>query len=81
MRFSSLQRKEVIELEKGTFLGFVQDAVIDIENGRIEKLHVGEIQRSFFSDTKGKGIQKLAYGEVMTVGKDIILVRRKHPEK
>ncbi|WP_153731212.1 PRC-barrel domain-containing protein [Sporosarcina obsidiansis] len=81
MRFSSLQKKEVIELKKGSFLGFVQDATIDIDNGKIEKLHIGEIQRSFFSDGKSKGVQKVGYEDVMTIGKDIILVQKKHPNQ
>ena len=79
MRFSSLQKKEVIELKKGSFLGFVQDATIDIESGKIAKLHIGEIQRSFFSDAKSKGVEKIGYEDVMTIGKDIILVQKKHP--
>lgn len=77
MRFSSVQKKEVIELKRGSFLGFVQDATIDITTGKIEKLHIGEIERSFFSDNKTKGIQKISYAEVMTIGKDIILIHNK----
>ncbi|WP_158232437.1 PRC-barrel domain-containing protein [Sporosarcina sp. P13] len=77
MRFSSLQKKEVIELKKGSFLGFVQDATIDIDKGRIEKLHIGEIERSFFSESKSKGVRKVGYQDVMTIGKDIILIQNK----
>ncbi|GKV64268.1 MULTISPECIES: PRC-barrel domain-containing protein [Sporosarcina] len=78
MRFSSLQKKEVIEIKKGSFLGFVQDATIDITSGKIDKLHIGEIQRSFFSDSKSKGVQKVGYADVKTIGKDIVLVQKKH---
>ncbi|ARD49226.1 hypothetical protein SporoP37_14245 [Sporosarcina sp. P37] len=77
MRFSSLQKKEVIELKKGSFLGFVQDATIDIKNGRIAQLHIGELERSFFSEGKSKGVQKVSYEDVMTIGKDIILIQNK----
>ena len=31
MRFSEIQKKEVIDVKKGAFLGFVQDATIDTE--------------------------------------------------
>ncbi|WP_301107065.1 PRC-barrel domain-containing protein [Sporosarcina sp.] len=78
MRFSSLQKKEVIEIKKGSFLGFVQDATIDVTGGKIDKLHIGEIQRSFFSDAKSKGVQKVGYADVKTIGKDIVLVQNKH---
>ena len=30
MRFSEIQKKEVIDATKGSFLGFVQDATIDM---------------------------------------------------
>lgn len=40
MRFSEIQKKEVIDTTKGSFLGFVQDATIDIKNGKVESLHV-----------------------------------------
>ncbi|WP_162805696.1 PRC-barrel domain-containing protein [Sporosarcina sp. PTS2304] len=77
MRFSSLQKKEVIELKKGSFLGFVQDATIDIDKGKILNLHIGEIERSFFSENRSKGVRKVSYQDVMTVGKDIILIQDK----
>ena len=81
MRFSSMQKKEVIELKKGSFLGFVQDATIDIEKGVIAQLHIGELERSFFSDNKSKGVQKIDYKDVMTIGKDIILIENKQLNK
>ncbi|WP_303968092.1 PRC-barrel domain-containing protein [Sporosarcina ureae] len=81
MRFSSLQKKEVIELKKGSFLGFVQDATIDIEKGQIAQLHIGELERSFFTDSKSKGVQKIDYKDVMTIGKDIILIDNKQLNK
>ena len=31
MRFSEIQKKEVIDATKGSFLGYVQDATIDID--------------------------------------------------
>lgn len=80
MRFSSLQKKEVIELKKGSFIGFVLDAVIDIQKGKIEMLHIGETERSFFSDNKLKNEQKIPYGQVKTIGKDIVLIDGNNPQ-
>lgn len=73
MKFSEIQKKEVIDVKKGTFLGFIQDASIDIENGKIESFHIGG-DRSFFFDSKEKGIKKVAIEDVLTIGKDIILI-------
>lgn len=81
MRFSSMQKKEVIELKKGSFLGFVQDATIDIEKGEIAQLHIGELERSFFSENKSKGVRKINYSDVATIGKDIILIDNKRLDK
>ena len=41
MRFSEIQKKEVIDARKGAFLGYVQDATIDIVSGKVEALHIG----------------------------------------
>ena len=40
MKFSEIQKKEVIDATKGSFLGYVQDATIDVANGKVESLHV-----------------------------------------
>ena len=48
MRFSEIQKKEVIDATKGSFLGFVQDATIDTVTGKVESLHVGGGERNSF---------------------------------
>ena len=77
MRFTDMQKKEVIEVKKGSFLGFVQDASIDIKRGKVDSLHVGGGERSFFMDSKGKELKQVKYEEVVTIGKDIVLIGKK----
>ena len=48
MKFSEIQKKEVIDATKGTFMGFVQDATIDTVNGKVEALHVGDVIEIYF---------------------------------
>ena len=77
MRFSEFQKKEVIDLQRGTFLGFIQDAAIDVTNGTIDTLHIGDTERSFFLETRVKDQKQFDYGEVVTIGKDIVLIQKK----
>ncbi len=77
MRFSELQKKEVIEVKKGSFLGFVQDATIDMKNGKIDVLQIGGAERSLFLDSKMKDLKQIKYDDVFTIGKDIVLVGKK----
>lgn len=77
MRFSDLQKKEVIEVKKGTFLGFVQDATIDMKNGKIAILQIGGAEKSLFLDSKIKDLKQVKYDDVLTIGKDIVLVGKK----
>lgn len=77
MRFSDLQKKEVIEVKKGSFLGFVQDATIDMKNGKLDLLQVGGAERSLFLEPKVKDLKQIKYSDVVTIGKDIVLVGKK----
>ncbi|BAQ10439.1 ylmc/ymxh family sporulation protein [Bacillus sp. OxB-1] len=81
MRFSDIQKKEVIDVEKGTFLGFIQDATIDTADGKVKSLHVGGGDRSVFFDTRDKEVKKVPLGDVATIGKDIILVGQRGLKK
>ena len=81
MRFSEIQKKEVIDVTKGTFLGFVQDATIDIVNGKVESLHVGGGERNIFFDVKDKDTKRVRIEEITTIGKDIVLVGKKDDKK
>jgi len=81
MRFSEIQKKEVIDATKGSFLGFVQDATIDIKNGKVELLHVGGGERSLFFEAKDKDIKRVRLEDITTIGKDIVLVGKKSDTK
>lgn len=81
MKFSEIQKKEVIDASKGAFLGYVQDATIDIVNGKVESLHIGEGDRSIFFDTKDKNTKKVQLQDITVIGKDIVLVGKKDGKK
>ncbi|MEK3935179.1 YlmC/YmxH family sporulation protein [Sporosarcina sp. FSL W7-1349] len=81
MRFSDIQKKEVIDVEKGAFLGFIQDATIDTADGKVKSLHVGGGDRGVFFDTRDKEVKKVPLGDIATIGKDIILVGQKGLKK
>lgn len=77
MRFSEIQKKEVISATKGSFLGYVQDATIDVEKGVIEILHVSGGEKGLFFDTKKNELKKIRIRDITIIGKDIILVNEK----
>ena len=59
--------------QKGIFVGRVEDAVLDAENGVVSGLALGDVNRELF-DQKGKGIV-IPYRWVTAVG-DIIIIRQ-----
>lgn len=77
MRFSEIQKKEVIDIKKGVFLGFVQDATIDTKNGKVESLYVGGGERNSIFEGKGKDTKRVPLTDIATIGKDIMLVGNK----
>ena len=81
MRFSEIQRKEVIDATKGSFLGYVQDATIDIENGKVESLHISGGERALFFDAKKNDVKKVRLSDISIIGKDIVLVSKKEREE
>ncbi len=58
--------------QKGVFVGKVDDAVLDTENGVVSGLALGDVNKELF-DQKGKGIV-IPYRWVTAVG-DIIIIR------
>ncbi len=58
--------------QKGIFVGKVDDAVLDPENGVISGLALGSVNKELF-DQKGKGIV-IPYRWVTAVG-DIVIMR------
>jgi sporulation protein YlmC with PRC-barrel domain len=68
---TSLLDQEVYT-QKGIFVGRVDDAVLDPENGVVSGLALGDVNKELF-DQKGKGIV-IPYRWVTAVG-DIIIIR------
>jgi sporulation protein YlmC with PRC-barrel domain len=68
---TSLLDQEVYT-QKGIFVGRVDDAVLDSENGVVSGLALGDVNKEIF-DQKGKGIV-IPYRWVTAVG-DIIIIR------
>ncbi|AEB69397.1 MAG TPA: PRC-barrel domain-containing protein [Methanothrix soehngenii] len=58
--------------QKGIYVGRVDDAVLDPDNGVVSGLALGDVNRDLF-DSKGKGIV-IPYRWVTAVG-DIIIIR------
>lgn len=81
MRFSEIQKKEVIDGAKGSFLGYVQDATVNVKTGMIETLHVSGSEKGLFFDTKKNEIKKIRILDISVIGKDIILVNEKVGEE
>ena len=69
---TSLLDQEVYT-QKGIFVGRVDDAVLDPENGVVSGLALGDVNKELF-EQKGKGIV-IPYRWVMAVG-DIIIIRQ-----
>ena len=68
---TSLLDQEVYT-QKGIFVGRVDDAVLDPENGVVSGLALGDVNKELF-DQKGKGVV-IPYRWVTAVG-DIIIIR------
>lgn len=81
MRFSEIQKKEVIDGAKGSFLGFVQDATVNVKTGMIETLHVSGGEKGLFFDAKKNELKKIRIRDITVIGKDIILVNEKIDEE
>lgn len=81
MRFSEIQKKEVIDKSKGSFLGYVQDATVDVKTGIIETLHVSGGEKGLFFEPKKNDLRKIRIRDITVIGKDIILVDEKADEE
>lgn len=81
VRFSEIQKKEVIDGAKGSFLGYVQDATVNVKTGIIETLHVSGGERGLFFDTKKNELRQIRIRDITVIGKDIILVNEKVEEE
>lgn len=76
MKFSEIQKKEVIDASKGSFLGYVQDASIDIKNGKVKTLHVSGGDKGMFFGSSKNEISQIRMSDITVIGKDIVLVAK-----
>lgn len=77
MRFSDIQKKEVIDATKGSFLGYVQDATIDLKSGKVEMFHVSGGDKGLFFNAPKNGVNQIRIIDITIIGKDIVLVGKK----
>ena len=77
MYFSELQQKEIIDARSGELLGFIEDAEISLENGKIEYFIVSE-QKKFYKLLQGeRKTIKIYIDDIFSIGKDVIIVYSK----
>ena len=77
MYFSELQQKEIIDARSGELLGFIEDAEISLENGKIEYFIVSE-PKKFYKLLQGeRKTIKIYIDDIFSIGKDVIIVYSK----
>lgn len=76
MKFSEIQKKEVIDASKGSFLGYIQDASIDTKNGKVKTLHVSSGDKGLFFGPSKNEASEIQMNDITVIGKDIILVAK-----
>lgn len=75
MRFSDIQRKEIIAANSGRFLGYVEDAMVHKETGYVEAFVVAEPKKINPFSGNNKETLKIPIEDIIVVGKDVILVK------
>ena len=75
MRFSSVQEKEIIDSVSGKFIGYIVDAEIDEARGEIVALIISTPKKFYHLFQGEETVKKIAFSNILTVGKDVILVK------
>lgn len=75
MRFSTVQQKEIIEAASGRFVGFVIDAEVCEQTGRIVAFLVAEPKKFLSFIQSDEPVKKVSIDDILVVGKDVILVK------
>lgn len=76
-RIFDMGYKEVIDVESGVRLGYVYDAEIDVETGRVQALYVPGRAR-FFGLLGREEDMVIPWQNIEKIGDDIILARHTH---
>lgn len=75
MKFSAVQQKEIIEASSGKFIGYIIDAEVCEKEGEIRAFIISQ-PKKFYQFFQGEEIiKKVAISHILTVGKDVILVK------
>ena len=69
-----LRRKEVIDIATGERLGYIDDAVIDLDASKIESLTIFGRQRLFGIFGRNEDLY-IPCSDIRVIGTDVILVR------
>lgn len=80
LKNSELKMKDVIDVNRGKKLGFIDDVDIEIENGRIRAFVVPAHQYKLFNFFMKKNDIVISWDEIKKIGEDVILVELKEIE-
>ena len=75
MRFTSVQEKEIIEASTGKFIGYIVDAEVCEKEGKILAFIISTPKKFYHLFQGEESVRKIAYSHILTVGKDVILVK------
>lgn len=75
MRFSTVQQKEIIEASSGRFIGFIVDAEVDEQTGKIVSFLVSEPKKFLSFMQNEEAVSKVLISDILVIGKDVILVK------
>ena len=75
IKFSDVQQKEIIEASSGKFIGYIVDAEVCERSGEIRAFIISQ-PKKFYQLFQGEEVtKKVSISHILTVGKDVILVK------
>lgn len=77
MFFSELQQKEMIDARSGELLGYIEDAEIRIDSGKIDFFYVSKPKKFYQMFQGEKKTIKVYIDDIFSIGKDVIIVYSK----
>ena len=78
LKLSDLRERDVVNVADGRRIGVVGDLEIDVETGRITALVVPGAAR-FLGMFGSEGDYHIPWGDIVTIGQDVILVKHAGP--
>ncbi|MFW6390020.1 MAG: YlmC/YmxH family sporulation protein [Halanaerobiales bacterium] len=77
MKNSELKLKDVIDINRGKKLGFIDDIDFEAENGRIKAFVVPTYKNKLFNFFSRKQDIIIGWEDIIKIGEDVILVEIK----